>query len=156
MDMKAILWTVLVAMIPVIELRGAIPIGMSQGLTFWTAFFWGVVGNLLPVPFLIFFVRKVFSFLKAHFPGLRSFVERLEARGIEKGKNLTRFEWLGLMLLVAIPLPGTGAWTGCLVAAMLDIRIKRALSAILVGVIVAGLVVSFVTYGASALFSGIF
>ena len=83
-------------------------------------------------------------------------MEKLEERGKEKGKRLNRFEWLGLMLLVAIPLPGTGAWTGCLVAAMLDIRIKRALGAILVGVIVAGLIVSFVTYGASALFSGIF
>ncbi len=154
--MKAILLTVLVAMVPVIELRGAIPFGMGQGLSFWTAFLWGVVGNLLPVPFLILFVRKVFNFLKSRFPRLRSLVEKLETRGREKGKRLSRFEWLGLMLLVAIPLPGTGAWTGCLVAAMLDIRIKRALSAILVGVITAGLIVSFVTYGASALFNGLF
>lgn len=154
--MNPILWTVLVAMVPVIELRGAIPIGMGMGLNFWTAFFFGVVGNLLPVPFLVLFVRKVFEFMKRKWPALRNFVEKLEARGREKGKALTRYEWLGLMILVAIPLPGTGAWTGCLVAAMLDMKISRAFTAILTGVVVAGIIVSVVTYGAGALFSGIF
>jgi len=151
--MNPILLTVLVAMVPVIELRGAIPIGMGMGLEFWTAFFWGVVGNLLPVPFLILFVRRVFAFMKAHWPRLRTLVEKLEERGREKGKALSRYEWLGLLILVAIPLPGTGAWTGCLVAAMLDMRISRAFTAILTGVVVAGIVVSLVSYGAGALFT---
>jgi len=153
---KAAVWTILVAMVPIIELRGAIPIGMAQGLSFWPAFACGVVGNLLPVPFLILFVRVVFDWMKRRLPKLRHIVERLEEKGRAKGSAVQKYEWWGLLLFVAIPLPGTGAWTGCLIAAMLDMRLRRAFPAIFLGVIVAGVIVSLLTYGAGVLLEGLF
>ena len=114
-------------MVPVVELRGAIPYGVIAGLSVQQAFVLAVIGNLLPIPFLVVFTRKVFEW-------------------VEKS------EFFGLMLLVAIPLPGTGAWTGALVAAMLDMRLKRAMPAIILGVLVAGVIVTTLTYGAGALF----
>ena len=152
--MNPILLTVLVAMVPVIELRGAIPIGMGMGLEFWTAFFWGVVGNLLPVPFLILFVRRVFAFMKAHWPRLRTLVEKLEERGREKGKALSRYEWLGLLILVAIPLPGTGAWTGTLAASILKLDFKKSIIAVILGVLVAGIIMGMISAGIFGLIRG--
>ncbi len=152
MLIKAILLTVVVAMVPIIELRGAIPIGMANGLPFWPAFIAGVVGNLIPVPFLILFVRKVFAFLKKKSKRLSDFVEKLEKRAESKSELIHRYELIGLTILVAIPLPGTGAWTGALVAAMMDLRMKSAFPAIALGVVIAGVIVSIISYGAATLF----
>ena len=149
--LKHFLFTVLVAMVPVIELRGAIPIGMAHGLAFWPALCAGVLGNLIPVPFIILFVRRVFAFLRQRFPKLGGFVASLERRAREKSHYVHRYEMLGLMILVAIPLPGTGAWTGALVAAMLNLRLKIAFPAIAAGVVIAGLIVSFITHGTGLL-----
>ena len=152
MLIKALLLTAAVAMVPVIELRGAIPIGMANGLPFWPAFLAGVVGNLIPVPFLILFVRKVFAFLKKKSKRLSAFVEKLEKRAESKSELIHRYELIGLTILVAIPLPGTGAWTGALVAAMMDLRMKSAFPAIALGVAIAGVIVSVISYGAATLF----
>ncbi len=152
MLIKALLLTAAVAMVPVIELRGAIPIGMANGLPFWPAFLAGVVGNLIPVPFLILFVRKVFAFLKKKSKRLSAFVEKLEKRAESKSELIHRYELIGLTILVAIPLPGTGAWTGALVAAMMDLRMKSAFPAIALGVVIAGVIVSVISYGAATLF----
>ena len=145
--------TLLMAMVPVVELRGAIPYGVIAGLSVQTAFILAVIGNLLPIPVLIVFTRKVFEWLRTKSSSLDRLVSRLEAKA-EKNKGLVeKYEFFGLMILVAIPLPGTGAWTGALVAAMMDMRLKRAMPAIIVGVIVAGVIVTTLTYGAGALFS---
>ncbi len=149
--MKTAFTTFLIAMVPVIELRGAIPFGVLQGLEVWEAFALSVFGNLLPVPFLIIFTRKVFEWLRTKSDMLNRFVLRLESKAEEKKDIVQKFEFFGLVLLVAIPLPGTGAWTGALVAAMMDMRLKRAMPAIAAGVVIAGIIVSVLTFGAGAL-----
>lgn len=142
--------TFVVAMLPVIELRGAIPIGVSMGLNIWQALAASILGNMLPVPFIILFVRRVFEWLRVRSEWLERVVSSLESRAEGKWEKVHRFELLGLMILVAIPLPGTGAWTGALVAALMDIRIKSAIPTILLGVLIAGILVTGITYGFSA------
>ncbi len=133
--------TVFMAMVPVVELRGAIPYGISAGIEPWLAFGLAVFGNILPAPLLIIYIRKIFSFLRTRIPLTDRFISWLEKRGAEKGELVKRYRFLGIVILVAIPLPGTGAWTGALVSALLDVRMKRSLPAILLGVIIAGLIV---------------
>jgi uncharacterized membrane protein len=135
------------AMVPVFELRGAIPVGIASGLPFWAVFLTAFLGNLLPVPFLILFTRRVFEWLRTRSALLERFVSRLERKAASKEDLLKKYELLGLCILVAIPLPGTGAWTGSLVAAVFDIRLKHAFPAIALGVLIAGIIVSAVTYG---------
>ena len=135
------------AMVPVFELRGAIPVGVAAGLPFWMVFLTALLGNLLPVPFLILFTRRVFEWLRTKSALLERFVSRLERKAAAKEDLLKKYELLGLCILVAIPLPGTGAWTGSLVAAVFDIRLKHAFPAIALGVLIAGIIVSVVTYG---------
>jgi len=144
--------TFLMAMVPVIELRGAIPYGVMAGLSIPAAFILSVAGNLVPIPFLVVFTRKVFEWLRTKSEGLDRVVCRLEAKADKNKEMVLRYEFWGLVILVAIPLPGTGAWTGALVAAMMDMRLKRAMPAIILGVIIAGVIVTTLTYGAGALF----
>ncbi len=134
-------------MIPVLELRASIPVGSSLGLNAWQCAVAAIVGNMIPVPFVILFIRKIFAYLKENWPKLSRFVERLEVKAEKKKPLVQKYAILGLTLLVAIPLPGTGAWTGALVAAMLDIRLKRAIPCILLGVVIAAVIVTMITYG---------
>ena len=149
--LKPAIITFLMAMVPVVELRGAIPYGVIAGLSVQQAFVLAVIGNLLPIPFLVVFTRKVFEWLRTKSDRLDRLVCRLEAKADKNKELVEKSEFFGLMLLVAIPLPGTGAWTGALVAAMLDMRLKRAMPAIILGVLVAGVIVTTLTYGAGAL-----
>ena len=139
-----IITTVLVAMIPVVELRGAIPVGVSLGLDYWVAFCAAVVGNMIPVPFIILFIERIFKWLRKS-EKIGKLIDKLEAKAHAKGRLVEKYKVLGLCLLVAIPLPGTGAWTGALVAAILDIPLKKAIPTIVLGVVIAGLIVAFVT-----------
>ena len=150
--MKDILLTFLVAMVPVVELRGAIPFGVVRGLNLWTAIIASVLGNLMPVPFIILFIRKIFAWMRAHMPKLDGLVIRMEKKAEKNRAAVEKYAFWGLVILVAIPLPGTGAWTGALVAAMMEIRLKRAFPAIAIGVAIAGVIVSVITYGAQAIF----
>lgn len=144
--------TFLISMVPVIELRGAVPYGYSNGLNIWVAVIISIIGNLLPVPFIIIFIRRIFALLRRISKRFDGLVTRLENRANNKSDIVKKYSFWGLFLLVAIPLPGTGAWTGALVAAMLDMRLKRAMPAITLGVLAAGIVVAFITCGADALF----
>ena len=153
MPMKDILLTFLVAMVPVVELRGAIPFGVVRGLNLWTAIIASVLGNLVPVPFIILFIRGIFAWMRAHMPKLDGLVTRMEKKAEKNRAAVEKYAFWGLAILVAIPLPGTGAWTGALVAAMMEMRLKRAFPAIAIGVVIAGVIVSVVTYGAQAIFS---
>ena len=144
--------TLFISMVPVIELRGAIPIATAHGLNLWAALVVSVIGNLLPVPFIIIFIRKIFAWLRKKSVKLNQLVIRLETRAEKKSEIVQKYAFWGLFVLVAIPLPGTGAWTGALIAAMLNMRLKRALPAIALGVIVAAIIVAFVTFGAGSLF----
>ena len=139
--------TVLVSMLPVVELRGGIPFGVGMGLPLYLSVIASVIGNMLPVPFLILFTRRVFEWLRKLWPRLDGVVSRLEARAESKRELVLRYKFWGLLVLVAIPLPGTGAWTGALVAAVLDLRIKMSLPAIFGGVLVAAAIVTLVTLG---------
>ena len=149
--LKAAVLTFFTAMVPVIELRGAIPFGVVQGLSVPAAFLISLIGNLVPIPFAVVFIRRIFEWLQTKSKTLDRFVKWLEAKAEKNSEQVLRSEFWGLMILVAIPLPGTGAWTGALVAAMLDMRLKRAMPAISVGVLVAGIIVTAITYGAGAL-----
>ena len=153
MPMKDILLTFLVAMVPVVELRGAIPFGVVRGLNLWTAISASVLGNLVPVPFIILFIRRIFAWMRAHMPKLDGLVTRMEKKAEKNRAAVEKYAFWGLAILVAIPLPGTGAWTGALVAAMMEMRLKRAFPAIVIGVVIAGVIVSVITYGAQAIFS---
>lgn len=148
-----ILMTFLISMVPVLELRGAIPIATAHGLDFRIAIPVAIIGNLVPVPFIIIFIRKIFVWIRKKIPRLDHFVGRLEERARKKSGVVEKYAFLGLFILVAIPLPGTGAWTGALVAAMLEMRLKHAFPAIALGVVAAGIIVSVVTYGVAAIFT---
>ncbi len=144
---KSFFWVLLLSMVPVLELRAAIPVGCSLGLAPWECALAAIIGNLIPVPFIILFIRKVFDFLRKHWPRMGQVVDRMEQKAENKKPLVQKYAIWGLVLLVAIPLPGTGAWTGALVAAMLDIRLKRAVPCILLGVIIAAVVVTMLSYG---------
>lgn len=139
------------AMVPVIELRGAIPVGVAAGLPPAVACITAILGNLVPVPFIMLLTRKVFDWLRdTRFFGPR--IEWLEKRAHLKGRLVRKYRLPGLIVLVGIPLPGTGAWTGALVAALLDIRLRSAIPAILLGLIIAGGITTAVTMGVIHLF----
>ena len=136
--------TFLISMVPVIELRGAIPYGvLASGLNPWLVAPLAIIGNLLPVPFILLFIRKIFQWMK-RYEKLGKIAIKLEERAAKKNGNVRKSEFIGLLLFVAIPLPGTGAWTGALIAALMDMRLKRALPTIALGVLLAGVVVTLV------------
>lgn len=147
-----ILATLAVSMVPVIELRGAIPIGVALGLPPFWAMLASVIGNMLPVPFIILFVRHVFTWLKRHSATAGRLVQWLEDKAHNKSAVVIKYRTIGLCLLVAVPFPGTGAWTGSLVAALLDIPLREAIPTILLGVIIAGLIVTGITCGVITIF----
>ena len=138
-----ILVTLLISMFPIVELRGAIPVAvLLHDLHPVLAFTVSVIGNLIPVPFIIIFIRKIFHWIRKHIPKLGSLVDRLEEKGKSKKDAVLKLGFWGLFVFVASPLPGTGAWTGALIAAMMDMRLKRAFPSILLGVITAGVIVT--------------
>jgi len=137
-------------MVPVIELRGALPIGVGMGLNPWLAFGVSVIGNMIPVPFIILLFRKFLEWLR-RFTTFARFANWLEAKAMKQQDKILRYEALGLFILVAIPLPGTGAWTGSMVAALFDLRLKTAVPVIFLGVMAAGIIVLTITYGVVSL-----
>ena len=140
--------TLIISMLPVVELRLAIPVGASLGLPIWQAAVISIIGNLLPTPFIIAFIRMVMDWLRKRSATAQRFVLWLEKKGTgRKAERVRQYEFWGLLLFVAVPLPGTGAWTGALVAALLDIRMKRAIPPIILGVMIAALIVSLATAG---------
>lgn len=143
----AMLYTAFLAAVPVLELRGAIPFGAALGLNIPLALAAAVVGNLLPVPFIIVYFRRILAFCRRHFPSFDALLDKLERKVHLKGQMVRRYKVLGLCVLVAIPLPGTGAWTGAMVAAFLDMRLRDALPSIALGVLIAGILVSLLTFG---------
>lgn len=144
--------TFLVAMVPVIELRGAIPFGVARGVGLWPAIIAAILGNLLPVPFIIMFIKRIFAWMRTWNKGFNELVNKMEAKAEGKKETVRRYAFWGLVLLVAIPLPGTGAWTGSLVAAMMDMSVKKAFPAIALGVVIAAVVISAITYGVTVVF----
>lgn len=139
--------TFLISMVPVIELRGAIPAGFASGLDIGTATVLSIIGNMIPVPFIILFIRKIFEWMKKKSKKLNKLVTYFENKAQKHRGKVEKYKFWGLLILVAIPLPGTGAWTGALVAAMMEMRLKDAVPAIFLGVVIAGLIVALATAG---------
>ena len=150
MPVESMLWematTFFISMVPVIELRGAIPVGIAADLSPAVAYMVSVLGNLVPVPFILLLIRRIFDWLR-HTKRFGPLIEKLERRAHLKGRVVTKYRVPGLILLVGIPLPGTGAWTGALVAALLDIRLRTSIPAIFVGLLIAGALTLGVTMG---------
>lgn len=142
-----------VSMVPILELRFALVWAAGAGLDPILSYIVCVIGNILPVPFLILFVRPVFEWMKRRTEWMRNIVEKLEAKAADKSDVIKKYEMLGLFILVAIPLPGTGAWTGSLVAAVLGMRVKNALPMIVLGVMAAGLIMTLAAFGIVGVFS---
>ena len=141
-----------IAALPVFELRGAVPYGVAMDLPLVPVLAVSIIGNMIPVPFIILFIRRIFAWMKRKSAWLRGIAERLEGRAHSKGHQmLVKYETLGLFILVAIPLPGTGAWTGSIIAALFDLRMKNAFPAIFGGVIAAGIIMSVISYGVDML-----
>ena len=145
-------FTVLVSMIPVVELRGGIPFGVARGLPVWAAYLAAIIGNILPVPFIVVYIRQIFRWMRQRFPWLNRLVDRLERKAHLKGQRVSKYKYLGLMLFVAIPLPGTGAWTGALAAAFLDMPLRKAVPSIFIGILIAGAAISVITFGVASIF----
>ena len=137
----------IVSMLPIIELRGAIPFGIEGlDMNWLRVFLISVVGNMVPVPFVIWLIRPLIEWLlkSRMFSKVGAWID---VRTKKKSESVTRYKKLGLLILVAIPLPGTGAWTGAMAAGILDMRLKDALPAIFAGVVIAGILVIGITYG---------
>ena len=135
-----------ISLCPVLECRGGMIAARLMEIPFIKAFLICYLGNMLPIPFIILFIRKIFDFLR-RFKFFSKIVEKLEAKTEKNKEKVLKYEAWGLLLFVAIPLPGTGGWTGALMAALLDIRMKKSLPIIALGVLIAGFIMSAVTYG---------
>ncbi len=144
-----------ISMLPIVELRGAIPFGITMGLDVLPTFVVAILGNCLPVPFLILFAKKVLLWL-TRFPKIGPLADRIIYKATEKAEKIGNYELLGLFLFVAIPLPGTGAWTGSLVAALLQLRAAKAFPVISLGVVAAGIIMSLASAGLFGALSYIF
>ena len=135
-----------ISMLPIIELRGSIPVGYAIGLPWYTTLFISVIGNMLPVWFILLFIVRIFEFMKKR-NILTKLIKKIEKSALNRTGNIANKEFLGLLIFVAIPLPGTGAWTGALISALLKMDIKKSFIAILLGVLVASFLVTLGVYG---------
>ena len=142
------------SMIPIIELRGAIPMGALFGMPWWQSYLLSVLGNMLPVPFILLFIKAFIGWCsRTKIKFFNKLADWLNRRVEKRREKIERYSFWGVCLFVALPLPVTGAWTGSLVAAMIDMKFWKALLSCLFGVMIAGVVVSIISYGAVAIFS---
>lgn len=139
--------TFFISMLPVVELRFGLPFGIAQGLEYPLALMAALLGNMAPVPFIIVYIKRIFAWMRMHMPRMNALLTKLEDRAHLKGETVEKYGHWGLLLFVAIPLPGTGAWTGALIAALLNIRTAKAVPVILIGVCIAAAIMTLITYG---------
>ena len=138
----------IISMVPILELRGGL---LAAGQAFlnipmWRAIPVGIIGNLLPIPFILLLITKIFDWMKGT-KRLKPVVEKLEKKAMSQSANIEKYEFWGLVAFVGIPLPGTGAWTGALIAALLGIRFRKAFPAIVIGVCLAACIMTIISYG---------
>ena len=146
-----IIATMLMSMVPIVELRGGIPFGVALGLSPGVSMISAIIGNIIPIPFIILFIKKIFRWMRRFAP-LEKVVEYFEAKADNKSDRVTKYKKFGLCLFVAIPLPGPGAWMGALIAAILDMKLKDSFPVILLGIIIASVLVTGITYGFVSIF----
>lgn len=141
----------LCSMVPIIELRGAIPLGWATNIPWWLTYLLAVVGNMLPVPFILLLIRQVLTVMeKMPIKFVRAFAAWLRRKAEKNTDKIQRFGFWGLCFFIAIPLPVTGAWTGSLVAATIRMNFWRAMLSALLGVMIAGAVVTLICLGVSS------
>ncbi len=143
---KDYLWVFIISMFPIVELRGAVPVGVARGLPFLNTYVVAAFGNMIPVPFILWLVKPVLQYMTKIkiFNKIATFF--LE-KGHKAGEKFGDAKYWALYTFVAIPLPGTGAWTGSLAAALLDLDKKKSLLAVFLGVLTAGIIMGIVSYG---------
>ncbi len=137
---------ILTAMLPLIEVRGAIPVGIALGMSPLHATVLAYIGSVIPSPFILLAIRPIFAYLKKT-NLFEKIVTKLTNRSMEKSTNIQKYGYIGLLIFVAIPLPGTGVWSGSLIAALLDMRIKYAFPTILLGNLVASIGIMVLSFG---------
>lgn len=149
-----LIYIFLISMLPIIELRGAIPVGIAALGRNWAVLVYvvAVLGNMVPVPFILVYIRRIFHFLRDKNQWVNRVISALEKKAHLKGNIVSKYRYLGLLILVAIPLPGTGAWTGALVAAFMDMRLRVAVPVILMGVAIAGGIMTMLSVGVVSFF----
>lgn len=135
----------IISMVPILELRGGLIAAALLGIEYVTALLICVIGNIIPIPFILLLINKIFDFMKNH-NICKNLVLKLEEKAMGKSDTIKKYEFWGLMIFVGIPLPGTGAWTGALIAALMRIKIKKSVPAIFLGVIMAAAIMSIITY----------
>ena len=138
----------IISMVPILELRGGL---LAAGPAFlnipmWRAIPVGIIRNLLPIPFILLLITKIFDWMKGT-KRLKPVVEKLEKKAMSQSANIEKYEFWGLVAFVGIPLPGTGAWIGALIAALLGIRFRKAFPAIVIGVCLAACIMTIISYG---------
>ena len=137
-----------VSMLPVLELRAAIPIGAATGMNIYECYFISVIGNILPVPFILIFIKKIIEYMSvSKIAFFRKISDFLLKKAEKRSDKVNKYSLIGLFLFVAVPLPGTGGWTGALIAALMEMRFKKAFLSIAAGVMVAGLIMCAASYG---------
>lgn len=136
----------IISMMPILELRGGLVAASLLGIGVFEAIIICVIGNIIPIPFILFFITPIFNWMKKT-KLFRPMVEKLEAKSMAKSDKIQKYEFWGLALFVGIPLPGTGAWTGALIAALLGVKTKKASLAILTGIIIATIIMTIISYG---------
>ena len=135
----------IVSLLPILELRGGIFVGFLLGMDLLPSFIIAFIGNIIPVPFILMFIKFIFKKLKK--TRMKGFIEKIENKAMSKSDQIQKYAYLGLLLFVGIPLPGTGAWTGSLIAALLEMDNKKSFGIIVLGVIMAGIIISILSYG---------
>ncbi len=136
----------IISLFPILELRGGILAASLLDITMWKGILISAIGNFIPIPFILLFIKKIFAFLR-RFRLFRPLVDRLESRAMKKRGQVEKYEFWGLVLFVGIPLPVTGAWTGSLVAALLNMDVKKAILAELLGICMAAVIMTVISYG---------
>ena len=136
----------IISMIPILELRGGLIVAKFFEINLWKAIGLCIVGNIIPVPFILKFITPIFTWLKKT-KRFSPMVHRLEKKSMGKSEKIQKYEFWGLMLFVGIPLPGTGAWTGSLIAALLNMKFSKAFIAVICGIIMATIIMSIFSYG---------
>ena len=147
------LGVLLCSMIPIIELRGAIPLGAAMGLPWWECYILSIIGNMIPVPFILLFIRKILEWMiKSEIKLFYKFANWIERKAEKNRAKIEKYSFWGVCFFVAIPLPVTGAWTGSLVAATINMKFWKAMLSALLGVMIAGVVMTLGSYGIVAAF----
>lgn len=135
----------IISLLPILELRGGIIAGYALGMQLLPAFVISFIGNILPIPFILMLIEEIFKLLKK--TPLKDLVERLETKALSKSDQIQKYGYWGLLLFVGVPLPGTGAWTGALIASLLKLDKRKSFPVIVLGVLVAGIIVATLSFG---------